>query len=51
MLATMLRHTGRLDEANRQLDQIELIEHSRQWELEINRERQLSADARKNTEM
>jgi uncharacterized protein HemY len=44
MVATLLRHTGRLDEAGRQLDQLERLEDSRKWELEIRRERELLAE-------
>lgn len=40
MLATLLRHTGRRDEAARQLDRLERFEGSSKWVLEISRERQ-----------
>lgn len=46
LIATLLRHTARLDEAARQLDQVERLEASRKWELEISRERALIAQAR-----
>lgn len=46
MIATLLRHTGRLDEAERQLHQLGRIEASHKWNLEIGRERQLLAEAR-----
>ncbi len=47
MLATMLRHTGQLNDAAGQLDQIALLEHSRRWVLEINHEKHLLADAQR----
>ena len=40
MLATLLRRTGRLEEAQRQLDHLERLDGSQKWELEIRRERQ-----------
>ena len=43
MLAGVLRHTRRFDEALRQLERIERIEGSRKWEPEIERERELIA--------
>ena len=46
MIATLLRHTGRLDEAARQLDQLQRLEDARKWESEISRERELVAEAR-----
>lgn len=46
MLATLLRHIGRLDEAAEQMDWIGRCEGSQKWELEIARERQLLAQAR-----
>ena len=46
MIATLLRHTGRLDEAARQLDQLQRLEDARKWELEISREREWLAEAR-----
>ena len=39
MLATLLRHTGRLEEATNHLDRLERFEGSRKWALEIRRER------------
>jgi hypothetical protein len=39
MLATLYRHTGRLDEAARQLDHIERFDEAAKWVLEIDRER------------
>jgi hypothetical protein len=41
MLATLLRRTGRLGEARRQLDRIERWDGWEKWELEIRREREL----------
>ena len=46
MLATLLRHTGRLDEAARQLDTLARFEDAGKWELEIRQERELLAEAR-----
>lgn len=46
MIATLLRHTGRLDEAARQLDQLQRLEDACKWELEIGREREFLAEAR-----
>lgn len=46
MLATLMRHTGRLDEAERQLDTMCRFEGAGKWELEIGQERALLADAR-----
>jgi thioredoxin-like negative regulator of GroEL len=40
LLATLLRHTGRRDEAANQLDRLERFEGSGKWGLEISRERQ-----------
>ncbi|HEY4760401.1 MAG TPA: tetratricopeptide repeat protein [Thermoguttaceae bacterium] len=48
LLATMLRHMGRIDEAEKQLDQLLLYEGSEKWELEIERERGLLVEAKKN---
>jgi len=45
MLATLLRHTGRREEAAGQLDRLVQLDGSRKWELEIGRERQLLAKA------
>jgi len=47
MLATLLRHTGRCDEAVAQLDLLGRLEGAGKWELEIQRERELmtAADA------
>jgi hypothetical protein len=46
MLATLLRHTGRLDEAAEELERIGRCEGSQKWEPEIARERQLLAESR-----
>jgi hypothetical protein len=50
MLATLLRHTGRFDEAGRQLDFLMRFEGIEKWELEVRRERELLAEARKRNE-
>ncbi len=44
MLATVLRHTGRRQEAARQLDCLERLEGSGKWALEIARERRSLAE-------
>lgn len=49
MLATLLRRTGRLDEAERQLDRLERLDGSQKWELEIRRERQSLQEASTNS--
>ncbi len=46
MLATLLRRTGRFDEAGSQLDRLERLDGSEKWELEIVRERELLEEAR-----
>jgi len=46
MLATLLRHTSRLDEAEGQLDRLERFDGCEKWELEIRRERELVGEAR-----
>ena len=45
MLATIMRHTGRLDEAWKQLDQLVCFDGADKWELEIERERDLLSQA------
>ena len=45
MLATLLRHTGRLDEAGKQLSMLEKFEGAQKWALEIRRERRLLTQA------
>lgn len=44
MLASLLRHTRRIDEAQRQLDMLEHHEGAYRWDLEVARERRLLAD-------
>jgi hypothetical protein len=46
MLATLLRHTGRFDEAKRQLDTLARFEGAGKWQWEIERERELLKQAR-----
>ncbi len=48
LLATMLRHTGRIEEATNQLDQLDRFDGAEKWVLEIQRERELLAEAEKN---
>jgi len=48
MLATLLRHAGRLEESARRLDRVERLEDSRAWQLEICRERKLLEEARQS---
>ena len=50
MLATLLRHAGRFDEASRQLDTLIRFEGAEKWELEIRRERELLAKTTKRNE-
>lgn len=50
MLATLLRHTGRLEEATGQLDLLGRFEGAAKWEWEISRERELLIGARKPAE-
>ena len=45
MLASVLRHTNRFDEAAGQLDRLGRIEGSRKWDREMRRERTLLAQA------
>ncbi len=47
LMASLLRHTGRLDEASAHLDRIERFEGSQPWGLEIRRERQYLNEARR----
>ena len=42
-LATLLRRTGRLDEAEEQLESLAAFQGAEKWELEIRRERELMA--------
>jgi thioredoxin-like negative regulator of GroEL len=46
MLATLLRHAGRLDDATRQLDVLAKFEGAAKWELEIEHERDLLAEVK-----
>jgi hypothetical protein len=46
MLATLLRRARRLDEATRQLDTLVRFEGAEKWELEIQEERDLLAEAK-----
>jgi hypothetical protein len=48
LLATLLRHTGRFDEASKQLDQLSCFEGAEKWELEIKSERERLIEAGKN---
>jgi hypothetical protein len=51
MLATLLRHTGRLEEATGELDLLTQFEGADKWALEIRRERDLLAEARKQADI
>jgi cytochrome c-type biogenesis protein CcmH/NrfG len=44
MLATLYRHTGRLEEADETLSQLERMEGAGKWKLEISRERNLISE-------
>ncbi len=46
MLATLLRSTDRLEEAEKELDRLGRFETCRKWELEIRREREFLREAR-----
>jgi tetratricopeptide (TPR) repeat protein len=48
LLATLLRHTGRFDEAWKQLDQLLCFDGAEKWELEIQAERERLTEAGKN---
>ncbi len=50
MLAALLRHTGRLEEAGTQLDLLTRFEGARKWEWEIRRERELLSQSRASIE-
>jgi signal transduction histidine kinase len=43
MLATLMRRTGRIDEARRELARLEQLERSEKWQLEIEQERKRMA--------
>ncbi len=47
MLATLLRHTGRLDDAMRQLDTLVRLEGADKWQWEIEQERDWLAEAKR----
>jgi hypothetical protein len=49
MLATLLRHTRRYDEATRQLNILVRSEGAKRWELEIRREGELITEARRRS--
>jgi hypothetical protein len=51
MLATLLRHSGRVDEAKRQLDTLARFEGAGKWELEIQRERDLLSNTKQQKAM
>lgn len=48
LLATLLRHTGRVDEAATQLDQLLCFDGAEKWELEIQREKEILIEAKNN---
>jgi hypothetical protein len=48
MLATLLRHTGRFDEASKQLDQLVCFDGAEKWDLEIQAEREQLDELDKN---
>ena len=50
MLATLMRHAGRTDEATGQLDLLEKLDGAEKWELEIQRERGLLAARQDDSE-
>jgi len=50
MLATLLRHTGQLDEADQQLQRLTRLEGAQKWAWEIQRERELLAQSRRKSE-
>jgi hypothetical protein len=47
MLATLMRHAGRFDEAKQQLDTLARFEGAGKWQWEIGRERELLAAVKK----
>jgi hypothetical protein len=49
MLATLLRHTGRLEDAAEELDILTRFDGSDKWELEIYKEREMLAEAKNNS--
>ncbi|MGW8256540.1 MAG: tetratricopeptide repeat protein [Thermoguttaceae bacterium] len=50
LLATLFRHTRRIEEAEKQLEQMVLFEGAEKWGLEIDRERELLGKMKKNLE-
>jgi hypothetical protein len=50
MLAALLRHTGRLDEASAQLDLLARSEGAGKWEWEVRRERELLSQVRERND-
>jgi hypothetical protein len=46
MLATLFRHAGRFDEALRQIETLARFDGANRWELEMQRERELLAEAK-----
>lgn len=48
MLATLCRHTGRLDEAERRLEELAALEAANKWQVEIAQERKLVKRRRMN---
>ena len=46
MLATLLRHTRRFEEATEHLNTLVRLEGARKWEMEISREGELLSEAR-----
>jgi len=49
LMATLLRHTKRLDDATHQLNHLVRLDGAHRWALEIHREGELLAEARKHT--
>jgi hypothetical protein len=49
MLVTLLRHTKRIEEATRQLNVLVRLDGAQRWNLEMHREGELLAEARRNT--
>ncbi len=46
LLATLLRHTSRIEDASKQLDQLLRFDGAEKWEVEIQRERELLREAK-----
>ena len=49
LMATLLRHTKRFDDATHQLNHLVRLDGAHRWALEIHREGELLTEARKNT--